>query len=199
MKPYNGTKVTHKIQIISKLFKWLFELSFLVGCIVIPILLIIFWMNAPTPILATLPGFDLNISYMPNLSMGVNHLHPLYTDTKILGFIISLIPLTANLFVLYFLIRLFKTFERFEIFSIHSVHYIKYIGFTLLISQLLYPIQQALLSAAITWHNPLGERLMGFSLSQTNIGILLAAMFIILISWIMAEGYKIQEEQKYII
>ena len=182
----------NKIQKVSKFFKWVFQIIL----IAMPILLIIFWIGAPSPVSTTAANYGFAISYIPK---GIKILHTLSCSTKFLGFIISLIPLTINLVVLCFLINLFRSYEKCEIFSYKNVCYIKYIGYTLFIGQLLSPIYQALLSAALTWHNPHGERYVNISLSGTNIGILLAALMIILISWIMAEGYKLKEDQSYTI
>ncbi len=182
----------NKIQRVSKFFKWMFQITF----ILMPILLILFWINAPSPVSSTAANHGFVISYIPK---GIKILHTLSANTKLLGFVISLIPLTVNLFILYFLIRLFKLFEACEIFSYKSVRYIKYVGYTLLIGQVVSPIHQALLSAALTWHNPHGERVISVSLSGTNLGILLMALLIILVSWLMSEAYKMQEDQKYTI
>ncbi|EKD70101.1 MAG: hypothetical protein ACD_46C00636G0004 [uncultured bacterium] len=80
------------------------------------------------------------------------------------------------------------------------MQYIKYIGYTLLIGQfIINPVYEAILSAMLTWHNPQGERMAMISFTGTNLGIVLTALLIILISWIMAEGYKINEDRKYTI
>jgi len=177
---------------VSKFFKWVFQLTF----IALPILLIIFWIKMPSSVSTIAANHGVTISYIPE---GLKILHPLSTSTKILGFVISLIPLSVNLFILYFLIYLFKSFEKCEFFSRQSVSCIKYIGYVLFIGQLVSPIYQALLSAALTWHNPPGERMVSISFSGTNLGILLTALLMILVSWIMTEGHKIKEDQRYTI
>lgn len=182
----------NKIQRVSTFFKWLF----LIIGIALPILSIIFWMNAPASI--TLVHHAFSINDIPKWK-SIQILHPLSSTTKLLGFFINLIPLTISLCVLYFLIRLFQLYEKCEIFSLKNVRYIKYIGYTLFIGQLINPIYEALLSAALTWHNPHGERMAVISFSGTNMAILLTALLIILISWIMAEGHQLAEDQKYTI
>lgn len=180
----------NKIQRVSTFFKWLFQII----CIALPVSSIVFWMSAPASI--TIVHHALVINDIPK---SIQILHPLSSATKLLGFVISLIPLAVNLFVLYFLIRLFQLYEKCEIFSLKNVRYIKYIGYTLFIGQLINPIYEALLSAALTWHNPHGERMAVISFSGTNMAILLTALLIILISWIMAEGHQLAEDQKYTI
>ena len=177
-----------KIQRVSRFFKWVFQIIF---CI-LPITYIIFWINAPAPVFSTY-GFIL--SFIPQGTMIVSTVLP--TDTKLLAFVIGLIPLAVHLFILYFLVRLFRSFEKSEIFSKRNVGHIKWIGYTILIGQLLQPLYQALMSAALTWHNLPGTRVIEISFTGTNVGLVLTALLIILISWIMAEGQKLQEEQEY--
>lgn len=180
----------NKIQRVSKFFKWLF----LAIGIALPISSIIFWINAPSSI--TLLSHMIVINNIPT---SVKILHTLSPMEKLAGFSIGLIPLAINLFVLYFLIRLFQLYEKCEIFSLKNVRYIKYIGYTLFIGQIINPIYEALLTATLTWHNPAGARMAMISFSGTNMAILLTALLIILISWIMAEGHQLSEDQKYTI
>lgn len=136
----------------------------------------------------------LAISFIPD---DLKVLHTLSPETKFLGFLISLIPTGISMFIFYFLIKLFGLYERGQIFSTPSVKYIRNIGITVLVGELVNPIYLALISAAMTWNNPAGERLSTISISGTNVAMVITAVLIILISWIMAEGHKLQEEQKY--
>lgn len=179
-----------KIQRISLLFRILFQITF----IIIPIALIIFWVRAPAPI-EYFHG-SVSFSFIPK---AIAVLSPLNLDTKIYGFLISLIPIAIAEIILYFLIKLFKLYEKKEIFSLQNVKYIRNIGYTLLAGQVLNPVYQLLLSATLSWHNPPGQRLATITLDGTDAGIILMALFTILISWIMAEGCKLHEEQKYVI
>lgn len=181
-----------KIQIVSKFFECLFIILF----ILLPIFLVIFWINAPTPISLDGEKTGIFLNFIPN---GIKILHPLAAKTKQLGFLISLIPLIIQLLILYFLIKLFHQFSTGDIFSIKNIIYIKRIGYTLLFGQLLGTIHQALITAVLTWHNPPGHRIISISFSGTNMAIVLTALLLILISWIMTEGYKLKEEQIYTI
>ena len=184
-------KSMQKIQRVSKFFKWLFQIM----CIALPILLVIFWVNAPSPI--ELVRHASIINYIPE---SIKIFHTLSSSEKFFGFLIALMPLAVNIFILCFLIRLFQLYEKCEIFSLKNVQYIKYIGYTLLIGQFIVnPIDEAILSATLTWRNPHGERMAVISFTGTNLGIVLTALLIILISWIMAEGHKINEDRKYTI
>lgn len=178
----------NKIQRISKFFKWLFVLLF----ILLPIFYAFFWLHSPIPISSFIATSGL-------IPAGTQIMQPLSLETKMLSFTVALIPLSIDLLVLYFLIRLFICFERGEIFALENVKNIKRIGYTILIGQLFTIIYQLLITTVLTWNNPAPYRVAIFSFTGTNFGLLLAALLVILISWIMAEGYKLKEEQEYTI
>lgn len=177
-----------KIKKVSLIFRWLFAALL----IAVPLVHILSWLNAPVPIdISGKLGFF--ISTVPN---GVQVLHPLSLSTKIYGFLISTILVVIIECILYFLIRLFKLYENVEIFSIQNVKYIKRIGYALLITQIASIICDGFLSLILTWNNPHGFRSVIVTISGTNICLILTAFIIILISWIMAEGCRLREEQQ---
>lgn len=181
-----------KIQQISLIFRILFQIAFFI----LPIFLVVSWIQAPKSL--SFFGHMIVFNSIPH------HYPILYTlgwSTKLLGFLISLIPTTVSMFTLYFLIKLFKLYERNEIFSLSNVKYIRNVAYTLLIGQFINPIYEFFVSMIITWHNPehSGLRYASITFDQGNIGIIIIAVLVILISWIMAEGYKLKEEQQLII
>ena len=180
----------NKIKQVSLFFRIIFQFTL----IVMPIFLMIAWINAPHQI-----QFLAGIFTIDNVPQNYPILAPLPLSAKIIGFFISLIPTGVKMFVLYFLIKLFRLYERGEIFLINNVQYIRNTGYTLFIGQLLNPIYQALISADLTWVNHTvqkGMRMMIVSFDNTNINMLLTSLLIILISWIMAEGCKLRDEQQ---
>lgn len=178
-----------KIKRISHFFRILFLLLF----ITLPVLLILEWINAPNPFVI-LAGV-IKLSSIP-LSYSNSILHTLTPAEKLLGFCISTVPLSIALYILHSLIKLFKLYESGEIFSINHVRYIRNIGYGLLATQIINPLYEGLMGVILTWHNPHGHRFASISLDQTNIGMIVGALLVILISWIMAEGYRLQEEQQ---
>lgn len=179
----------NKIQRVSFIFRILFQISF----IAIPLLQVFVWIRAPH-------GFGEHTQFAYQY---LNHhlqtlvLHEISLQEKLLGFLISLIPVSIELFIVFFLIKLFKRYEQGEIFSFENVKTIKNIGYSLLISQLLNPIYEGLMSLLLTWHNPPGHRIAVISFGTVNLMTIITALLVILISWIMAEAFKLQEEQIY--
>jgi hypothetical protein len=176
----------HKIKRVS----YFFRLLFLAGLIVLPVVLALFWVDAPNPVGFPKAGFAINFAEH------VEVLHTLRNTTKFYGFLICLIPIGFMEYVFYCLIKLFSLYEKAEIFSLNNVTYIKKIGQALLLSQLLNPFYDALSTLNLTWGNPHGHRVISVTVDGTNVGIILMAFMTILISWIMAEGCRLREEQQ---
>ncbi|EKD73060.1 MAG: hypothetical protein ACD_45C00473G0014 [uncultured bacterium] len=180
-----------KIKKVSSLFRLLFQAIF----ILYPLLLIAFWIHAPDPIGFHPLGILMNfISDDITRNSWYQNIHSLAPINKFLGLLISLIPFIITEFILYFLIKLFGLYKQADIFSLKNVNYIKKIGYTLLIGQLLNPIYQAFMTVNLSWS--IHPRYLSISVSSTHIEVLLTALLIILISWIMAEGCKLREEQQ---
>lgn len=117
--------------------------------------------------------------------------------TSFLIFLITMVPTTVFLFSLLYLIKLFKLYEDGIIFTKKNVYYTKCIAYCILVWQILGPIREILVSLVSSWNNPPGERFITFGFSDFNVGIIFIAFVILLISKIMSEACKIQEEQTY--
>lgn len=191
----------NKIKNVSLFFRLVFQIIF----IALPVLLIISWVYAPDE-LVLLVGF-IKLNAIPATYSGMHTytaqglpekaiLHTLSIGEKSLGCLVSAIPMMIKMFLLYCLIKLFKLYENGDIFSINHVKYIRNIGYALLIGQLIEPFYQFAMGFVLTMHNPPHHRFAAITLDQTNIGILLTALLVILISWIMAEGCNLREEQQ---
>lgn len=178
-----------KIKQISLCFRLLFQ----VLLIALPILLIIAWLLS-SGTLVTIEGI-INLNYIP-AAYANSILHTLSNSEKLLALCVSSIPMFIQLYILYSLINLFKLYENREIFSINNVRYIRNIGCALLITQFIDPLYQATMGYVLTRYNPPDQRFAAITLDQTNLGILLIALMVVLISWIMAEGCKLREEQQ---
>lgn len=163
-----------------------------------PLLLILSWIYATQQTFQSSHP-NLFLSPVPQNLLTTPVLAALNPLTKLLGFLVSCIPLSIDMLMFYFLIQLFKLYERGEIFTSNNVKYLRNIGYAMLASQLVQPIYQALVTFVLTMNNPKGHRLISIGFGSTDIMLLLTASIIILISWVMAEGYKLNDEQKYIV
>lgn len=144
------------------------------------------------------PGYISGFGPVPH-DLNIPILYSLNASTKLMGFLISCIPLSITMLILYYLVKLFKLYEHAQIFTFANVKYIRNIGWLVLLSQIIRPIYEAMITAALTFQNPHGHRFASISFSNNNLTTLIIALIIILISWVMAEGCKLNDEQKYII
>lgn len=182
------TSTQTRIKKVSFIFRWLFQILF----IAVPVLHTVTWIIAPA-------AFDVSGHFgffSSAIPQGTVIMHNLTTSTKIYGWLIGAVPMLIVEFILYLLIRLFLLFERVEIFSTANVQYIKKIGYSLLAFQLLNPLFDGLLTALLTFGNPPGHRYASITISGLNIAMVLTALMAILISWIMAEGCRLRDEQQ---
>lgn len=190
-----------KIRRVSLYFRMIFQLIF----IALPVLLIISWIYAPESLVLLygiihLDAIPANYNGMHVFSsQGLPEkalLHTLSVSEKTLGCLVSAIPMMVNMFILFMLIKLFRLYEKGEIFTVNNVKYIRSIAYALLAGQFIDPIYQFVMGIVLTMHNPPHHRFASITLDQTNIAIVLTALLVILISWIMLEGYKLREEQQ---
>jgi hypothetical protein len=179
----------NRIKRVSLFFRVIFQILF----IALPVMLIIAWATSPESLVVL--GGVINMSFIPHPYVG-NIFHALSPADRLLGFSVSAIPMLIELYILYALIKLFNLYSKGEIFSINNVRYIRNIGYALLITQIINPLYEGLMGIVLTWHNPHGHRFASVTLDQTNLGIIFVAVMVILISWIMAEGCKLRDEQQ---
>jgi hypothetical protein len=175
----------NKIQRVSLFLRVFFQIAFVSW----PIVLIMYWGFAKYSI----PSFAYFIRLIPD---GLEILHPITTTDAFWGFIIGLLPTTIIMMILYFLIKLFKLYEQSKIFTTLNVKYIKNIGITMLIGQGVNLIYEALITFALTFHNPAGHKIASITFGTFDVYNIITAIMVIVISWIMAEGCKLQEEHQ---
>ncbi len=80
-----------------------------------------------------------------------------------------------------------------------NVQLIRNTGYALLLFEIISPLSDFLLGFVITSGNPPGYRIATMTFGNTNVGVILMALLIILNSWIMSEGHQLKEEQQLII
>lgn len=179
----------NNIKKTSLYFRILFQVLFAA----LPIVLIMAWFQSDGTL--RIIQSIVNISYIPAAYSG-KIMHTLSMSDKFLAMGAGILPLLVREYILFALIQLFKLYEREIIFSNNNVRYLRNIGFALIATQAIDLIYQGLMGFVLTWKNPPGLRFSAISLDQTNIGIVLVGVMVVLVSWIMLEGSKIREEQQ---
>jgi hypothetical protein len=180
------------IQKVSLIFRYLFLFVF----IALPIHHLILWFFTPDHTLTFLGGgIGMVSKAIPD---NVQIAYQMGFFTNLLACLVDAIPLIFMELIFYWLIRLFVLYEKAEIFSLKNVSYIKRIACALIILQFVKPFVEGLLTFVLTWQNPPGQdlRFISMSFHNTSSGLLVVGVLVLLVSWVMAEGARMREEQQ---
>ena len=112
------------------------------------------------------------------------------------GFLAGLIPAGAMIWGLFALARLFDSYARGDYFAPVTVKSFRHLGFAALFGSVAQILYGALVSPLVSLGNPPGERFLTVSVGTVNIGLLLLGFALIVVSWVMDEARKIDEEQR---
>ena len=175
-----------KIQRVSRIL----QIVFIIFFITLPVMQTFYWLYYPIP--CTNHAFCAS-NLPPNLE-----LNTLITfGTRLQGWLVNLIPTAIEMFSFYCLIRLFKLYEQQKIFTADNVRYIRNIGIAFILNELINPFIQALTSLIMTAHNGPGKHIVAISITSYNFTNIIIGVIILMISWVMSEACKLQEEQTY--
>lgn len=178
-------KSSNPIQQISKQFR----IFFTVGIYLVPLFTLGFWLTGGYP---NMPVVD---AFLPSEFVPLVQLMPVWG--RIAACLLSFIPAGVVMAVLFFLIRLFKLYENNKIFTADNVRLFRSIGYTILIGEILglffHPAITLLVSATSGMNHAIAE----IKFDIGDITTFLVAFLIILISWIMRAGQRLQEESDY--
>jgi hypothetical protein len=170
-----------RIQNVSGKFSALF--SFLIICT--PVSILLFWL-----FFNSIPA-----SFKGDLPLSINDTLPLLTLT--LAFFVCMIPGSVTVYALLTLKELFKLYENAVVFSAANVKCFRRLGYTMIIWVLAKIISTSLLSIVLSFNNPPGERQLVVQFSSTDIATLVIGAIVLVISWVMNEACKLNEEQAY--
>lgn len=167
---------------ISKFYKNIFRIVFVLIVISVPT----FW------------AFAQN-EYIPNVTDTAQHYidqmsQPIALDTRIIGLLVSLIPVSVILYIIALLIKLFTCYEKLEVFSSRVVLIYKRLGWGLVYYFFAQIIFEPLISLTLSCHNPVGERFVSVSIGTNEILALLCGGVIITISKVMQKAHELAEE-----
>jgi DUF2975 family protein len=167
-----------RIRIVSMRFRLLFT-----GLIFfIPTLDIVYWLffnHLPDGL------FKLPIVANQDLSLQI----------RLLAILASLLPVSVACFGAFTLVKLFKLYEKTIIFTTENVKYFRTLGYTVIFWVIAKMIYITLISAIISFSNPPGQRVLIAQFELPDMSALIIGAIVVLVSWIMDEGRKLEDEQ----
>lgn len=125
--------------------------------------------------------------------------HYLPPLTRFLAFLADMIPLGVMIYGLRKLEGLFRLYEHGLIFTEQHVRYFRSLGRTLIVWVGCDVVRNSLLSMVLTLDKPPGQRVITVGLGSADFAAIFVGIVVLIISWVMDEGRKIQEEQALIV
>lgn len=127
----------------------------------------------------------------------LNQLPLLSRTVCCLGKMIGVLPLFIGIIIL---LKLFKNYKQGEIFSLQNIKWYRYLGWLFFLDGFItQPLNNLLMIGGATLLNPPGHRYISLTFGTFNLEALFCGLLVLVISWIMAEGYRLQEDQKLIV
>ena len=135
-------------------------------------------------------GFGLNDTYS-NIVQA-----PISLKTRVIGFVVSLIPALIVLYIIGKLIKLFKNYQKGVIFSLENVNIYKKLAYSLYIWVIAKILYDALITLVLSFNNPPGHRLIMITFQSPSILAIAIGTIILMISYVMNEALELSEENK---
>lgn len=161
-----------------------FRLLLTILIILVPVLTFISWMS-----FNSLPA-----GFKSGLPVKVTSDLPLIK--LILGFLISLIPVSAALYGALNLKRLFSLYEKGIVFTENNVTCFRHIGYAVLFSVPASIVDTMLISLMLNYEKPFGSRVY-LQFGSTDMVFLMMGSVILLISWVMKEAALLEDEHAH--
>lgn len=120
---------------------------------------------------------------------------PLPSVSRLLGFLVMMIPGGIVMYGMYKLICLFKLYEQGWIFQLANVRCFRNLSRTLIVWFIAQIISKPMMSVALTLHLPPGKRQVILGFGTPDLAILLVGCILAVITWVMEEGHQLQKEQ----
>ncbi|WP_114784015.1 DUF2975 domain-containing protein [Vibrio tetraodonis] len=163
--------------------------------VLLPIATIYFWLTVQTS------SDVLNETGIIQLSYDIDaYIHqPLTLQTRLLALLASGLPCGILFYALVLLKRLFRSYENAEIFTLQTVKYYRQLGLVFFYWAIGGFIYSGLISVALSFNNPPGERVLSLSFSGLDVMVIFCGCIVLVISHVMHQAQQIADEQKHTI
>ena len=124
---------------------------------------------------------------------------PMPVVSLALGFVISMIPGGLTMFALWNLRALFRLYARARLFTGENARRLQRFALAVLLLGALNPVCGAMISVALTFTNPPGQRVLSVTLDGSDMTTVFVGCVFLVIAWIMEEGRQLADEQAQIV
>ena len=115
------------------------------------------------------------------------------------AFLVTLVPGAVLMWAFWTLRRLFSLYSAGQYFSRDTVRCFRHLGLAALVWMISNLVHGALLSLSLTMANPPGERAVAVSGTGVDLTALFAGLVLLVLSWVMDEARRLDEDQSQIV
>lgn len=156
------------------------------GIAAIPIAVSVFWALVTPEALRAYPGVNYDIAALP-------------PATRMLAFLLTMIPGLISLYGLLALRRLFDAYRRGALFAAGNALCLRTFAFSIVVATVAKMLMIPVMSVVLSWHNPPGNRALSIAINSDDLGALFAGFLFLVVAWIMAEAQRIAEDNAQIV
>ncbi|NCP61720.1 MAG: DUF2975 domain-containing protein [Alphaproteobacteria bacterium] len=187
------------IKKISRALQWIFGLYLISS----PLASLFFWvLSTFVPLKQTFMGnlFDQGMFEITVRALGKSY--SLYGqdfswNARFLGLLGDFAHDIFKWIAAFYVICLMKLYATGNLFSQKHAFYFKRIGQSLLFYGTFGLVAgDSILGIAVTFDNPVGQRLLSIGFGTPNVEMIVVSLMIILVGWVMLEGFKLRAEQE---
>jgi hypothetical protein len=109
---------------------------------------------------------------------------------------VTLLPVSLGLALLWQLWSLFGEYLRGDVFGGHALACLRRFATLLFVLSLAQPLAQVLMSVAVSWDNPPGQRQLMVMVSSNDYALVLGALVFMAIARVMTEAARVAEENE---
>ncbi|STX39357.1 DUF2975 domain-containing protein [Legionella feeleii] len=109
---------------------------------------------------------------------------------------IQFLPLSITVLICHKLAKLFGLYEKGDLFEEENIILIRSISIYMILGELVQLIYQPLITVALSFNNPPGERFASITLGTTNVSTLITAFIILVASWILKEANQLKSDSQ---
>ncbi len=181
----------NEIQKQSRRVRMLFQSLF----VLIPIMVLYYWVTVQTDydFLTSLGIIELSLDIDSYTQASLT------LSTRVLAIIASLLLCCIVNYALKVLVHLFRNYESGQIFSLENANCYQKLGYSLFYWVAGGVVYGAVMSVILSFNNPPGERVLMLSFEGMDALTIVFGFIVLIISWVMKEGYILADESQHTI
>ncbi|MGF1689308.1 DUF2975 domain-containing protein [Photobacterium japonica] len=161
--------------------------------VLVPIMVCYYWATVNTAY-----GAPLTLIAFTETIADYTHM-PLSTTTRFFAALGSLLLCSIIMYALTVLIRLFRNYEHNDIFTLDNALSYQKLGKSVFYWVGGSIVYSTYISVVLSFNNPPGERLVVVGFNGVDAATVLLGFIILIIAWVMKEGYRLADEQRHTI